>query len=69
MCIFAHEKLMFKKFMCIFACLLNSRRKEITLLIPRIQRKNTLQDFLMSTFKETSKLNLESVGNFTLPTY
>lgn len=49
-----------KDIMCIFACLLNSRRKENVLLATK-QRKNILQDFLMSIFREILKLNLVSV--------
>lgn len=46
-----------KNIMCIFACLLNSSRKENVLLATK-QRKNTLQDFLMSIFREILELNL-----------
>lgn len=58
-----NDKLFFV--MCIFACLLNSRRKESTLLILRLQRKNTLPDSLMSIFKEILKLN--TVGMTLVP--
>lgn len=56
--------------MCIFACLLNAREQRRNLLLAvKTQKRNTLQGFLMNTFREISEQNSELAGNSTLRTY